>query len=267
MSTAPLHPRLDGLAPLTESIAELPAASICGGALLPRVRAGLLELGGEMSIAGVHLFVAELAVDEPRPSDTPLAEVARTDRARQSLVDGYFEFRAAAEASGRSGRAVSARLAWIVPDRCLTWTGRVAPELARQIERDAELQAFLGWEYQEWLPWISVGLVGALRKWRSPRLNAVRRAIFKAARKARGGDGFAGQYPWKRSFPPHLRRWPLQVLYQYEPTNLVHRAITEFLALGLHSLDDLRCCHPDAARAAKNSTRLLAVRRLFEELV
>ena len=220
---------------------SLPAASICGFKLFPRVRAALLGLGPDVRFVELRAFLAAVS------ARTGIERAARTERERELVLDRYERFLEAASESARPGRAQSPKLAWIVPDAWLNLGYLVRRGLVEKVEREGAATGYLRSDYHEWLPWMSLGIVNLLRRWRRPRVNAVRRSLFKLA-VARAGTG---AYPWEPAFPSAVRRLPMQTLYQYEPTDLLEGAIEAFVDLGLRSVNDLRCCHPDAVIAAK----------------
>ena len=234
-------------------IEQLPATLVCGFRLVPRVRAALLELGDKLSLSDLrkHLH-SDGALG-------PFALIARTEFEKESLQDGYSQFIAAAVEGLRRGRARSETLAWIIPESRLT----TAMELdSRSIDKITELGlvAQLGSDYQSWLPWMSLGIVNLFRRWRQPRIRTVRRAMFKLSAES------DIPFPWEPGYARWQRHLPMQALYRHEPSRLLDEVLASFSNLGLTSINDLRCCHPDAVSASKAKGRpLFVLYRVFEQ--
>ena len=229
---------------------KLPAASICGFSLVPRVRANLLATSKAVSLMDLVYYL----FDDDN-NNAALANVARTSYERQATIDGLLAFLRALSDASKRGRASSTKIAWIVPQYSLTHGTRLKPIVARRIERHPEISSHLGDDYQLWLPWMSLGIVNLLRRWRSPRISSIRRAVFKFVNDLSGNT--VAEAPWEHTFPDSARRVPLQALFQYEPTNLVDGAINALTDLGFKSVGDLRICHPDAVAAAKHPRKPL----------
>ena len=236
---------------LAADLARMPAASVAGFKLVPRVRTALLDLPSEVSLSDLRESLANGEMGGP------LASVASSDYELGSLADGYFRFVDAAEDGRRDGRARSAKLAWIVPDERLTENLELDP-LALDTIRELGIGADIGNDYNSWLPWVSLGMINLLRRWRQPRLRTVRRAMFKLC------SGPERSFPWEAGYATWERQIPMQALYMYEPTPLLDGALAAFGDLELTSINDLRCCHPDAAVASKAHGRpLFALYRAF----
>ena len=217
---------------------RLPATLLCGFQLVPRVRTALLELGEDLSLADVQEFL------NGGGGSKPLESVARTNYERDSLTDGYSRFMSATEEGRRLGRARSKKLAWIIADSRLTPATEVDPRTVEKIV-DFELSAQLGSDYQSWLPWMSLGMVNLFRRWRQPRIRTIRRAMFKLS------AGSEAAMPWDGGYPTWQGQLPMQALYRHEPSRLLEEALAVLSSLGLTSINDLRCCHPDAVSASK----------------
>ena len=234
-------------------IEELPAALVCGFKLVPRVRSALLENGETVSLSDLGRHLHGGGISEQ------LASIARTEFERESLQDGYSRFITAAVEGLRKGRARSETLAWIIPNSRLT----PAMELdSRAVEKIVELGliAQLGRDYQSWLPWMSLGIVNLFRRWRQPRIRTVRRAMFKLS------AGSDVPFPWETGYAKWLRHLPMQALYRHEPSRLLDEVLASFSNLGLTSINDLRCCHPDAVLASKAKGRpLFLLYRVLEQ--
>ena len=229
----------------------LPATLLCGFPLVPRVRTELLKHGEDVSLADVRRFV------NGGGGSGPLVSVARTDYERDSLSNGYSRFMSATEESRRLGRARSEKLAWIVADSRLTPEVEVDSRTADKIV-ELELDTQLGSDYERWLPWMSLGMVNLLRRWRQPRIRTIRRAMFKLS------AGSEAALPWESGYATWQRQLPMQALYRHEPSRLLDEALAAFSSLGLTSINDLRCCHPDAVSASKAKAQPLFV--LYREL-
>ena len=247
MSSAELS---DGLSMPLE---RLSATLLCGFQLVPRVRIALLELGEKVSLADVRKFLNSTGGSEP------LASVARTDYERDSLSDGYSRFISAIGEGRRLGRARSEKLAWIIADSRLTPETEVD---SRTVDRIAELElhAQLGSDYQSWLPWMSLGMVNLFRRWRQPRIRTIRRAMFKLS------AGSEAALPWEAGYAKWQRQLPIQALYRHEPSKLLDEALAALSSFGLTSINDLRCCHPDAVSASKAKGQpLFVLHRVLEQ--
>lgn len=229
---------------LAADLARMPAASVAGFKLVPRVRTALLELPSEVSLSNLRESLTNGEMGGP------LASVASSDYELRSLADGYCRFVDAAEDGRRDDRAKSSRLAWIVPDTRLTENLEL-DTFALDAIRKLGIGADLGNDYNSWLPWVSLGMINLLRRWRQPRLRTVRRAMFKLC------SGPERSFPWEAGYATWERQLPMQALYMYEPTRLLDGALAAFGDLELTSVNDLRCCHPDAVAASKTSGRPL----------
>ena len=230
-----------------------PAALVCGFRLVPRLRAALLEFGDEISLRDLQKYLNEECASEP------LVSIAKTKYERESLLEAYSRFMAAVEDGLRRGRAKSDKLAWIIGHSRLTPAMEID---SRTIDRILELGlgAQVGSDYQSWLPWMSLGIVNLFRRWRQPRIRTIRRAMFKLS------AGSEVAFPWESGYATSRRHLPMQALYRHEPSRLLDEALAAFSSLGLTSINDLRCCHPDAVHASKAEARpLFALYRLLDQ--
>lgn len=233
-------------------VGGLPAGSLCGFRLVPRVREALLERGDELTLSDVQNF---LKYDSGWKR---LDLIAKTEYEKRSLIQGYLQFVAAAEEGLRPGRARSSKLAWIVGDSRLTPEMELDSRTLTEIS-ESQLDAQLGRDYPDWLPWMSLGMVNLFRRWRQPRIRAVSRALFKFSVR------FEIPFPWEREYANWQQHLPLQALYRHEPSQLLEKALAAFSGLGLTSINDLSCCHPDAVKASKAQEQpLLVLYRLLE---
>ena len=182
---------------LAADLARMPAASVAGFKLVPRVRTALLDLPSEVSLSDLRKSLANGEMGGP------LTSVASSSYELRSLADGYSRFVDAAEDGRREGRARSAKLAWIVPDARLTENLELDP-LALDTIRELGIGRDIGNDYDSWLPWVSLGMINLLRRWRQPRLRTVRRAMFKlCSGPERSFPWEAGYATWERQIP-----WP-----------------------------------------------------------
>ena len=229
---------------LGADLGRMPAASVAGFKLVPRVRTALLDLPAQVSLAIVResLTNGEMV--------GPLSSVANSHYELRSLADGYCQFVDAAERGQRDGRVKSSKLAWVVPDARLTESLEL-DSLAVDTIGELGIGADIGNDYNSWLPWVSLGMINLLRRWRQPRLRTIRRAMFKLC------SGPERSFPWEAGYATWERHIPMQALYMHEPTPLLDGALTAFRNLELTSINDLRCCHPDAAAASKANGRPL----------
>ena len=237
----------------TIPLEQRPAALVCGFRLVPRVRAALLELGDEVSLQDLQKYLNGDSASEL------LASITKSKYEKESLTQGYSQFIAAAQDGLRRGRARSDKLAWIVPDSRLTSDMQID---SRTVDRIAELgfSTRVGSDYQSWLPWMSLGMVNLFRRWRQPRIRTIRRAMFKLS------TGSEVPFPWESGYATWQRYLPMQSLYRHEPSRLLDEALAAFSSLALTSINDLRCCHPDAVQASKAEARpLFTLYRLLEK--
>ena len=237
----------------TTSLERQPAALLCGFRLVPRLRAALLEVGDEISLQDLQKYLNGENTSEP------LVSIAKTKYERESLLLAYSRFMTAVEDGLRMGRARSEKLAWIVGHSRLTPAMEID---SRTIDRISELglSAQVGSDYQSWLPWMSLGIVNLFRRWRQPRIRTIRRAMFKLS------AGSEADFPWEPGYATWKRHLPMQALYRHEPSRLLDEALAALSSLGLTSINDLRCCHPDAVHASKAQARpLFTLYRLLDQ--
>jgi len=95
----------------------------------------------------------------------------------------------------------------------------------------------------------------ALPIWRHPRINALRRVLVKLVANLQPDATTVA--PWERTFSHTMRHVPLHALYQYEPTSVMDDTINSLAELGLGSVNDLRCFHPQAVACAKDKNQPL----------
>ena len=239
----------------------LSCGSICGFSLLPRITKGLLELR-EVSLLELYFYL------EHRIRNSGLADILKTDHDRQVVKTAYVQFHDLLLRSRRDGRISANRLEWIIPRDYTNDCNDVDPSHALSIRRHLE-HSFgsraltrISSDLWEWLPWMPLTLVKHLRTWRSPRINAIHRALFKLAGDMdRSANAF---YPWEPEFTAEARSIPIQALYQYEPSSLTIGGISALRDCGLTSINDLRCLHPNAVAAAKNPDQPLL--RIYRSL-
>ena len=236
---------------------RLRCGSLCGYPLPRRVATGLLQLR-DVSLLELYIFLSGGTVP-------PLQPIVQTEYQRTRVVQAYRAFYAALQQSRRRGRVPSDRIAWIVPDSYLTPSTRVnhyRAQLVTQLRQQLGAATALANDTLDWLPWTSLGIVTCLRRWRAPRIRALRRALFKLAQDlADGGDAVM---PWEPGFRKDVGIVPVQALYQYESTNLLEDSLRRFEELGITCVHDLRFLHPDAVSAAKRAGQPLL--RLYQAL-
>ena len=224
---------------------QLRCASICGFSLPARIVTGLLACR-DAPLLELYLHLRGWE------TDTALAEVVRTNYERTVTGKAYARFYAALKACRRTGRAPSRTLAWIVPGDSASlqnfrnrWPERLSTEAQDCIRADLNGAP----DIAEWLPWLSLSIVACLRRWRTARISALRRALFKLAEDF---DSRANaHFPWERSLNRNVRALPIQTLYQYEASDLVRNSLEKLDRLGFGAINDLRFLHPDAVAAAK----------------
>ena len=234
----------------------LRCGSICGFNLLPKITRGLLELRGT-SLLELYFFL-EYGIHNDR-----IADVIKTDLDRELTKNVYVQFHELLLRSRRPGRVASDKLEWIIPYDHTSRPNPIAPShdslvrrlLRRIVERDSPSASSANTDVSEWLPWMPLSVVKYLRTWRSSRVNALHRALFKLASDIdKGTHAF---YPWDRKLPSEIRQVPIQALYQYEPSSLTRGGINALRDCGLVSINDLRCLHPSGVAAAKDPAQPL----------
>ena len=238
---------------------KLRCASLCGFGLRPRVTNGLLTLR-DVTLLELYLYL------HGRARHAGLNNVIHTEYEYNTVVAAYIDFYKLLLVSSRNERSPSEKLAWIVPDDYLKSSSRIrrsrATRILSGITQSFEDPLSVGSDMKEWLPWMSLSIVNCLRLWRSPRINSLRRAIFKLA--ADLDNRTNSFYPWTSECPREVRKVPIRALYQYEPTSLTLGTLRVFEDLGLTSVNDLRCLHPDAVASAKMNGRPLT--KLYQRL-
>lgn len=235
-----------------DQFGALPASSLCGFVRVPRVRDALLKAGDQFSILE--------AVDSKGTEDraNKLLSLAKSKYERESLQSGLGAFLLAAVDSRQSGRSSSEKLAWVVSADRLTRQMGLDFRTIQTID-EYELAADLGYEYRNWLPWLSLGMVNLFRRWRRPRISALHRALFKLF------ENMDFDYPWETKYPSSKHQLPLQVLYRHEPSKKVYEVLTILSNWGLRSINELRCLHPDAIAASKaKSQPIIRLYRVLE---
>lgn len=225
---------------------RLSCASLCGYDIPPYVARNLLDLR--------HVSLLELYLYLQRPTGhSPLATAINTHHRRERVTAAYCAFSGVLSASRPVGRAHSKKLAWIIPEDYLSSGRRLRkshiPKLITGIVHAFDDPRHAGKDIVAWLPWLSLSMANNLRRWRSPRINAVRRTMFKlAAALAAGTNSF---YPWSSNYPKELSQLPIYALCQYETSRLTVATVRTLDHLGLTTIADLRCLHPDAVTCAK----------------
>jgi len=228
---------------------KLPCASICGFSLPPKLKSSLCEVSGNISVLDLFLHL------RGDSTDAELTRVLNTEFKEKQAKRAYLKLYENLLHSRRTGRPISDKLAWIVPDRFLDKKSRLIEEHTSEIEEYLSSSLGRQWRsvqesYGDWLPYISLGVANLIRRWRSPRINSLRRAMFRLAKDFDPGND--STFPWERGFNNNIRRIPIQSLYQYEPNNLTAEAVKRLNELGFIVINDLRCLHPDAVHTISN---------------
>lgn len=227
---------------IPREILRLPGSFLNGFVTVPRVRKALLKAGSRFTISdALHL---NIYINRPNRARS----WTKSEYERESLQKGLSAFIQATIISQRSGRSPSENLEWIVPEDSVTNEMRINRRTI-EIINEHNLVADLGSEYQRWLPWLSLGMVNLFRRWRRPRISALHRALFKLF------ESEKFDYPWETDQLSIRSQLPLQVLYKFEPSTTVYEGLTILANLGLSSVNDLRCLHPDAIIASKTESQ------------
>ena len=240
---------------------KLRCGSLCGFSLSHRIGHGLLQLR-DLSLLELYFYL------EHRIHNAQLADLLKTDYDQRLVRHAYAQFHELLLKSRRNGRISQNKLEWIVPYDYTNSRSDIDPAHAAAVERILEHSfappdlSSIAADLWEWLPWMPLSVVKHLRTWRAPRINAVQRALFKLVGDVDNTTN--AFYPWEPGFNPETRSIPIQALFQYEPTSLTRGALDALRDCGLASVSDLRCLHPDAILAAKNSEQPLL--RIYRSL-
>ena len=232
---------------------RLPSSLVCGFTLPPRLRKNLLKSSNKISFYELYThFVKRPQIARDKRSIS-IYFIASSEYERNLLTEACTTFRDNMRKSRNMIRPDSDKLAWIIPSNLLApeaHTGKRYFDDPKLIEiLTSGTSKDITTEYEEWLPWISLGIVTLLRRWRTPRINAIRRTIFKLAKYVNGGSG--AFYPWESNFDTNTGHIPIQALYQFETTKLMEDTISDLTTLGLFSINHLRFLHPNAISLAQ----------------
>ena len=238
---------------------QLPCALLCGYDIPPYVANHLRNL------RNVSLMELYLHLQGVKPH-VGLEAAINTQHRRDAITAAYCGFYKVLAADRRSARGHSRKIAWIMPDSYLTSDGLLRKshmvKMISSIVYSFDTPNQIGADVAAWLPWTSLSMVSHLRRWRTPRINAIRRALFKVA--ASIDTGTESYYPWSPGYSPDLARIPIFALCAYESSSLTVSTVRTLDTLGLTMLGDLRCFHPDAVVCAKlREEPLLKLYRLF----
>lgn len=242
---------------------KLPCASLCGFRIPPRISRSLMNEGRTLSLLDLYLALTN------QSDDGALDRLVRTQHETSELRRSYLNFYEQL-LQRRRGRQESDTIAWILPNAYLMDGDRIASNWQAEIE--SQLSRHLGskeWtrfgsEYQAWLPYLSLGNINLMRRWRTPRLNAIRRAIFRLSQTMQ--EDCDAHYPWEPTFSRATAAVPIQALWQFEPVKPVHGAIATLHEFGFTQIRDLKCLHPDAVKLAKRASARQALLQFYREL-
>ena len=241
---------------------RLSCAAICGFQLAPRVRSALLRLD-DVSLLELYFFLTNLK------TINALEKCVSTPFERKQLRTAYLRFYKLLLRSP-SGRPTSEKIAWIVPESMLTNRTRINSDAREHINRFLEdrlgegLWARFTTDCQQWLPYISLGITTIVRRWRTPRINSIRRTMFLLSHAL--DRERSGLLPWESGFEVSAGRIPIQALYQFEPSTVIRGTIASLNSLDFTLINDLRCFHPDAIALIKSSAGSRAVLSLYRKL-
>ena len=246
----------------------LPCSFICGFTLPPRLKRKLLKLSSDMSFYELYKhFVKRPQIARDQQSIS-IYFIANSDYERNLLADACTRFYQNMRRSRYSIRPDSNKLAWVVPSKLLDSEAHATvgmsytdePKFVEILTSNTSEDVMT--ECEEWLPWVSLGIVTLLRRWRAPRFNAICRAMFKLAKYVDEKTGVF--FPWEPNFDTDTSHIPIQALYQFENTRLMETSINVLTTLGLLSINHLRFLHPDAISLANHPKQPLL--KLYAEL-
>ena len=233
---------------------RLPSSLVCGFSLPPRLRKHLLKSANKISLYELHShFVKRPQIARDRRSIS-IYFIANSKYERNSLTEACVSFHDNMRKSRNIIRPDSDRLAWVIPSNLLDAECHNDnscfddPRLVEILTSSTSKEIMT--ECKEWLPWISLGIVTLVRRWRTPRINKIRRTIFKLAKYLDGESG--AFFPWESNFDKNTAHIPIQALYQFETTKLMEDTISDLTTLGLLSINHLRFLHPDAVSLANH---------------
>lgn len=233
---------------------RLPSSLVCGFALPARLRKHLLKSANHISFYELHTHFMKRPQIARDKRSISIYFIANSKHERSSLTEACATFYNNMRISRHIIRPDSDKLAWIIPSNLLDTepqTGKSCfddPKLVEILTSSASKDIMT--ECEEWLPWISLGIVTLLRRWRTPRINKVRRTIFKLAKYVDGGSG--AFFPWESNFDKNTAHIPIQALYKFETTKLMEDTISDLTTLGLLSINHLRFFHPNAVSLANH---------------
>ena len=233
---------------------RLPSSLVCGFALPPRLRKNLLKPSNKKSFYELYThFVKRPQIARDKRSNSTYF-IANSEYERSLLTEACAAFHDNMRKSRNMIRPDSDKLAWVIPSNMLAsefHTGKRYFDDLKLVEiLTSSTSKDITTECEEWLPWISLGIVTLLRRWRTPRINAIRRTIFKLTKYVNGRAG--AFYPWESNFDTNTGHIPIQALYQFETTKLMEDTISALSTLGLLSINHLRFLHPNAISLANN---------------
>ena len=212
------------------SLEKISCAATCGFKILPRIRRSLLKIRKDVTYSELLQHVCGYKYI---PN---LYQIITSEKEKASVFEACYMFRIAFLRCRGIGRPESKKLAWIIPGKILDCRAQIIAEKELVDSLRTELIPWAS-QVQYWLPWISLEIVRLVRNWRRPKLKALNRAIFKLASE---DDGLIGTC------------YPLQVLYQYEPTNSHEDALQAIINNGVYSVNHLKFLHPEAINCAKH---------------
>ena len=223
----------------------LHCSSLCGLQMSPKLRAMLLSLEKEITIAALRKTLTS-------EGGAKIGSALIANHQRIELENAYNKFRILGQNTTAIGRPDSKNIAWIVSDKHFKSDGKITHNASNIIHAEVKKYSDLvAHEWENWLPWMSLGIVVKLQTWRNPKLNCLRRALFKLSKSIEEEISNAN-YPWEAYFSKNLSTLPMPSLYQFEPDNKTLDAISTLMSMGFQQVNHLRFLHPEAIQFAKD---------------
>ena len=225
--------------------ADLPVSALAGFDVAPHLRRALINYGNELLLSDVFNALRFGAVN------LKTKKLFATRQAMYELCLTCLQFLEMENSANYHIRPISENIAWIIPDSKFRDNGTIDPNFKFQIYREVEEyfdDSMEDWE--NWLPWMSLSIAMKLKSWRSPKINCVKRAIFKLP--LIHGIECEVYEPWIAGYPEELANLPLPVLYQCEKDAKTLDVISQLSSIGLKKVNDLRVFHTEAIQFAND---------------
>jgi hypothetical protein len=244
---------------------QLPMGSLCGYPMPHALRERVLASGKSCNLLGLYFFLTN-----DRRSNPELIHILGSTTNIRRAKNAYLAFyKHILQTPAR--RSSSPKIAWVIPRKMLQendyMTAEASNILLRHIsELDNSWSADqISNSHKIWLPYLSLASINLIRRWRQPRLSALRRCIFKHMSTCHDSNVVDFFSTVDTNESPFLSI-PLQVLYQYQPSRLLLTSISLLNQIGFCSLRDLRAIHPDSVQFVKDQRNRKMLLDLYRRL-